>query len=183
MFAGAAALIAEVPDLHGAVRAAVMHVHPIDAPPGYDVSHSEPRWRTTVFVSIPERADTVGRMRLAESIVHEGMHLLLTTWELAGAFVADERVKLHSPWRGTARPAQGVLHGTFVFLCIAAFLSRLPGSGLSLSGRDHVARRLEEISAELDEVDMDGLRSVMTPRGTSHLDRWTGLGGPGAGTR
>lgn len=173
LFVCAAELIAQVPDLHDAVEAAVMHVHPLDAPPGYDVSHSEPRWRTTVFVSVPERGDTVGALRLAESIVHEGMHLLLTEWESAGAFVAETGEVLHSPWRGTARPAQGVLHGIFVFVCIATFLSRLPGSGLGHQGRDHIARRLREISEELGEIDLTRLRSFLTPRGASHLDRWT----------
>lgn len=180
LFVRAAGLIAQVPDLHDAVEAAVMHVHPLDALPGYDVSHSEPRWRTTVFVSVPERGDTVGALRLAEGIAHEGMHLLLTEWESAGAFVAETGAVMHSPWRGTARPAQGVLHGTFVFVCIAAFLSRLPGSGLDRHGRDHVARRLREISGELGEVDLAMLRSYLTPRGASHLDHWTRAEGPGA---
>ena len=173
LFEQAAGLIAQVPDLHHVVEAMVRHVHPLEALPGYDVSHSEPRWRTTIFVSVPERRDIVGALRLAESIVHEGMHLLLTDWESAGAFVADTEITMHSPWKGTARPAQGVLHGTFVFVCIVAFLFRLPASVLGPSGRDHVARRLVEISAELRAVNLRRLRSVLTPRGMESLDSWT----------
>ncbi len=179
LFVRAAELIAQLPDLHEAVEAAVMHVHPLDALPGYDVSHSEPRWKRTVFVSIPERGDTVGALRLAEGIAHECMHLLLTEWESVGAFVAEIGAMMHSPWRGTARPVQGVLHGTFVFVCIAAFLSQLPGSGLGRSGRDHVAQRLLEISAELGTIDVARLRSLLTPRGASYLDRWTTADRPG----
>jgi len=181
LFEWAAGLIAQVPDLNHAVEAVVRHVHPLEAPPGYDVSHSEPRWRTTVFVSVPERTDIVGALRLAESIAHECMHLLLTDWESAGAFVADAETTMHSPWRGMARPAQGVLHGTFVFVCIMAFLSRIPASGLGLSGRDHVARRLGEISAELRAVDLRRLRSVLTPRGAGFLDSLSIQDGVGDG--
>lgn len=181
LFEQAVGLIAQVPDLHQAVEAVVRHVHPLEAPPGYDVSHSEPRWRTTIFVSVPERRDIVGALRLAESIAHEGMHLHLTEWESAGALVADTETTLHSPWRGTARPAQGVLHGTFVFVCIVAFLSRLPASVLGPSGRDHVARRLGEISAELRAVEPRKLRSVLTPRGARLLDSWTMPDGVGDG--
>ena len=181
LFQRAAELIALVPDLHHAVEASVLNLHPLDAPPEYDVSHSEPRWRTTVFVSVPEKRDVVGALRLAEGIVHEGMHLLLTDWERAGAFVSDTGAEMHSPWRGMARPAQGVLHGTFVFVCITAFLSRLPTFGLGPPGRRHVERRLHEISSELEAVDLYRLRSVLTPRGISHLEHWSSEEGAGAG--
>lgn len=172
LFEQAAGLLARVPDLQHAVAAVVGHVHALEAPPGYDVSHSEPRWRTTIFVSIPERHDVVGALRLAESITHEAMHLLLTDWEAEGAFVADAEAMLHSPWRGTARPARGVLHGTFVFVCIQAFFSRLSTFGLDLSGTEHVERRLREVSDELGVVDLPRLRSVLTSRGAAYLKLW-----------
>ena len=173
LFMRAAGLIARVPDLHDAVEKAVMHVHPIDALPYYDVSHSEPRWTKRVFVSVPERNDMVGALRLAESIVHEGMHLILTEWETAGRFVDVPGATMHSPWRATDRPIQGVLHGTFVFVCIASFLSQLPGAMLGDVGRSHAAQRRKDISQELGEVDLTTLRSFLTPRGAAHLDRWT----------
>lgn len=172
LFEQAAGLIARVPDLQHAIAAVVGHVHALEAPPGYDVSHSEPRWRTTVFVSIPERNDAVGALRLAESITHEAMHLLLTDWEAEGAFVADAEATLHSPWRRTERPAQGVLHGTFVFVCIQAFFSRLSAFGLGPAGTEHVKCRLREIADELDAVDLPSLRSVLTSRGQAFLEGW-----------
>src|SRR4051812_46989550 len=60
--------IAQLPDLHRQVLIVVGNIHLLAAEPGYDVSHSEPRWRSTIFVSLPDREDTVGALRLAESI-------------------------------------------------------------------------------------------------------------------
>ncbi len=176
LFGQAAGLIARVPELQYAVATVVGHVHALVAPPGYDVSHSEPRWRTTIFVSIPERNDAVGALRLAESVTHEAMHLLLTNWEAEGAFVADAEAVLHSPWRRRERPAQGVLHGTFVFVCIQAFFSRLSVSGLDPAGTEHVGRRLGEIADELSALDLPSLRSVLTSRGQAFLERWIDTG-------
>lgn len=173
LFELAAGLIAQVPDLHRVVATVVQDVYPLRAAPGYDVSHSEPRWRSSIFVSVPERDDVVGVLRLAESIVHESMHLLLTNWEAEGAFVAEGGAPQYSPWRKTARPVQGVLHGTFVFACISAFFSRLLAPRLGHAGSVHVARRLDDISADLAAVDFCRLRSALTPRGATALDRWT----------
>ena len=172
LFEQAVGLIARVPDLQHAIAAVVGHVHALKAPPGYDVSHSEPRWRTTIFVSIPEISDAVGALRLAESITHEAMHLLLTDWEAVGAFVADAEAMLYSPWRRSERSARGVLHGTFVFVCIQSFFSRLSAIGLGPAGTEHVQRRLREIADEFDTVDLPSLRSVLTLRGQAFLEEW-----------
>lgn len=173
LFKLAIGVISRLPDLHQVVKDVVGQVHALKAVSGYDVSHSEPRWRTTVFVSIPERRDIVGALRLAESIVHEAMHLLLTSWETIGSFVAEPDVMLQSPWRGTQRPVQGVLHGTFVFVCIRTFFSRLASAGLGASAVDHLTRRLNQISEELSAVDLLRLRSALTPRGAAYLHEWT----------
>lgn len=177
LFGRAVELIACVPDLHRTIAATVEHIHPLAAEPGYDVSHSEPRWATRIFVSIPDRADVVGALRLAEGITHESMHLLLTNWEKDQVLVADTAVSLHSPWRQTPRPAQGVLHGTFVFVCISAFFARLDQATLGLAGASHVRKRLDTIRDELDAVDLAGLSSMLTSRGSTALNEWLAEGG------
>jgi hypothetical protein len=66
------------PSLAAICAQLVEEIHLLQSEPGYDVSHSEPRWRRRIFVSIPDRADGVGALRLAENIIHEAMHLQLT---------------------------------------------------------------------------------------------------------
>ena len=164
--------IADVPGLHSQVLAAVRCIHMLIAEPGYDISHSEPRWRTTIFVSLPDRVDDIGALRLAESIVHEAMHLTLTNWEMAEAFVQSTAAELYSPWRDGPRPPQGVLHGVFVFSCIAAFLSGICTPNENEAA--YVRGRLETIERELANVDLQGLWSSLTPLGRSALESWTG---------
>ena len=92
LFHSAAAMIANVPSLKRIVAALVTDVHALAAAPGYDVSHSEPKWRSRVFVSVPERYDSIGAVRLAESVVHEAMHLHLTIFESEYPIVLGTRV-------------------------------------------------------------------------------------------
>ena len=85
----AAGWIGTAPTLEAIAATVVLNMHLLIADPGYDTSHSEPRWRSTIFVSIPERSDGVGALRLAESIIHEAMHLHLTNAEAFAPLVKD----------------------------------------------------------------------------------------------
>ena len=96
--------------------------------------------------------------------MHEAMHLHLTLFEQHTPCVAATNGKIHSPWRKAPRPYGGVLHGLFVFRCLADFMSGLneaPGS----SAADHVARRLAEIQGEISDVDVEALAEGLTPAG------------------
>lgn len=170
-------LLAGSPDLAAVVSATVVAIHPLSAPPGYDVSHSQPKWRDRIFVSFPERDDEVGALRLAESVVHEAMHLHLTNEEARTPFVATMSDTAYSPWRGTARAVQGVLHGVFVFSCIHFFLSTVKRCGhLSQNGHKHLRGRLDDIEREISEVDYWALQAALTPEGVVHLRSWCGMG-------
>ena len=103
-------ILAHLPDLSAIVSDVVAALHPLAAEPGYDISHSQPRWRSRIFVSFPERDDEVGALRLAESVVHEAMHLHLTNEEARTPLVAKSLEHSYSPWRGTARAVGGVGH-------------------------------------------------------------------------
>ena len=164
-----------VPDLERLVLDVVGHLHPLASEPGYDVSHSQPRWPDRVFVSCPERADDIGALRLAEAVVHEAMHLHLTNEEERSALVATSTGLAHSPWRKASRPVQGVLHGLFVFTCIHRFLERV-ASTVPLTGdvNAYVAERLNTIDAELRQVDVTGLLSRLTFRGKTEVAFWIG---------
>ena len=159
--------IARVPNLASIVEATVSEIHFLEAEACYDISHSEPRWRTRIFVSIPDCDGAVGALRLAESIVHETMHLHLTNLEERIALVANLYDRVASPWRIELRPYQGVLHGLFVFCSITSFFEALTEKeALTLSGLRHVAQRTAQIADELGSIDLDELCEGLTEPGT-----------------
>ena len=168
IFAEAARAIGTAESLAATVVDRTASVHLLRAQPGYDVSHSEPRWPDRIFVSVPERRDRVGALRLAESVIHEAMHLHLTVLETQCALVAGVTGQLMSPWRRAPRPCGGVLHGLFVFTCLQAFFRacrEVAGSAASA----HVGQRLEEIGAEIWDVDVTALAAGLTHDGKQFL--------------
>lgn len=165
--------IGKVPDLERLVQATVRDIHPVASEPGYDVSHSQPVWRSRIFVSCPEREDSAGALRLAESVIHEAMHLHLTNEEEREPYVARPSASAYSPWRGVERPVQGVMHGLFVFLCIFRFLKELrTGSRLVGEARHYVESRLRTIEEEIAYVDTGLLSRFLTPRGREAVIFW-----------
>lgn len=166
-------LLGCVPDLATVVAATVGTIHSLAAEPGFDVSHSQPRWRDRIFISFPERLDQIGDLRLAESVVHEAMHLHLTNEEARNPLVADHERLLYSPWMDTSRSVQGVLHGVFVFRCISAFLVRLSESlVVTQEAKDYVARRIDDIYGQIAEVDSHALKSALTLHGRALVRSW-----------
>lgn len=160
----AIARIARVPGLLDSVRALVWSLHVIGpTEPGYDVSHSNPSLPFSVFVSVPT-SEKMGELRLAESIVHEAMHLQLTLIEAGGPLVREEDgATLHSPWQGTSRPIGGILHGFYVFVVVTAFLSAIAQQS-SGEERQFIRKRRRQITNELKAVhqvrDHPGLTSA-----------------------
>jgi HEXXH motif-containing protein len=96
----------------------VRKVHLLEAPIGYDVSHSDPELPFSIFISLPQPGETDGVPRLAEAILHESMHLQLTMIELQVPLIADDLERLYSPWKHEVRPISGLLHGLYVFAVI-----------------------------------------------------------------
>jgi HEXXH motif-containing protein len=166
VFDHATAAINEVPDLALIVRARVNHIHALEAPPEYDISHSEPKWEDRIFVSVPERSDGIAALRLAESVIHEAMHLHLTLFEHGSPLVHDAMGEIHSPWRGAPRPFLGVLHGLFVFACLHEYFARLSLDREPAATR-HIDRRLTEIKNEIAQIDIGGLSLGLTAVGKS----------------
>lgn len=175
LFVEAAAAVGAMASLARTVAERVGIVHVLRADVGYDVSHSEPQWADRIFVSVPERRDRVGALRLAESVIHEAMHLQLTDLEATFALVRDLSGQLRSPWRRAPRPVGGVFHGLFVFTCLRAFFEahREP---MGSAAAQHVHRRLEEIDGEIAEIDVNALAAGLTPGGTALLSRLLAAG-------
>src|SRR5260370_9947238 len=82
----------------------------------YDVSFSDPEIPFSIFISVPSQNDRSSVLRVAESIVHETMHLQLSLFERCCPLIDTASTwTLHSPWKHERRPAQGILHGLYVF--------------------------------------------------------------------
>ncbi|TCM07460.1 HEXXH motif-containing putative peptide modification protein [Sphingomonas sp. PP-CC-3G-468] len=165
-------MIEECADLADAVRTVTQHVHLLDASPGYDVSHSEPRWLNRIFVSVPDRRDEVGALRFAEGVIHEAMHLALTLLELQHPLVRGGADMMPSPWRHEPRPTGGVLHGLFVFSCLHAAFREL-SRGCRGAAAEHVRGRLDDISAEVLSIDLKTLSAGLTPLGCELAHDWS----------
>ncbi len=164
LFANAAAAIAWAPSLAAIVATRVASLHLLQANPGYDVSHSEPQWRDRIFVSVPDRHDQVAAWRLAESIIHEALHLHLTELEAISPLVSDLTGTLVSPWRPEPRSYGGVLHGAFVFVGLKAYFDAVILPSDSIEGA-HFDRRRARIAEELAQVDLAALRAGLTEHG------------------
>jgi hypothetical protein len=136
-----------------AVAILVRAIHLIaSAGPGYDCSHSDPALPFSIFVSVPlgERDEA---LRLAESILHEAMHLQLGLFERHAPIVGSARSESYSPWQGKPRPISGLMHGLYVFACIMRWLAVLPNSGrLKPEDRRYVDRRRIEIAREIKQI-------------------------------
>lgn len=171
LFTKAAEAIAWAPSLAAIIATRVAAVHLLQAEPGYDVSHSEPHWRDRIFVSVPDRRDEVGALRLAESIIHEALHLHLTEFEAITPLVHDHASRLASPWRPEPRTFGGVLHGTFVFVGLKAYFDAVTPSLASAAGR-HIEQRRAEIAEDLEGVDLIRLRAGLTATGAALLSRF-----------
>lgn len=105
----------------------VRTVHLLEAPIGYDVSHSDPELPFSICISLPQPGETDGVLRLAEAILHESMHLQLTMIELQVPLIADDLECAYSPWKHEVRPIGGLLHGLYVFAVIHQVCERWVG--------------------------------------------------------
>jgi HEXXH motif-containing protein len=140
-------ILTSLPTLHATVAKLVRVCHLIKPEDDYDVSYSDPQVPFSIFVSVPQRRRPHDALRVAESIVHEAMHLQLTLLEQATPLVHPSDAKYFSPWKGAYRSPQGVLHALYVFRVIAQYLERLLElPGWSLSSIDHMRHRRREIA-------------------------------------
>ena len=171
----ALSLIASVPSLHATVAQYLRSLHILEAPAAdYDVSHSDPNVPFSIFASVP-LCERKGGLRLAESIIHECMHLQLTIAEEVLPLVEAPEVRLFSPWRQTLRPVSGVLHGFYAFTVIHEFFEILSRTGSLTSDESaFVSKRRRQIIEEAAQVAFRASAEALTDEGRSlvrHLNR------------
>ena len=119
----------------------------------YDVSFSDPGIPFSVFVSASAQHDRLAVLRVAENLVHEAMHLQLTLFEdLCPLIHRDSRWSMYSPWKQEQRPAQGILHGLYVFYVLRWMWLENSRVTYRSSDRDFALRRIMDIDGEIDAV-------------------------------
>ncbi|MFC4595608.1 aKG-HExxH-type peptide beta-hydroxylase [Sphingobium tyrosinilyticum] len=151
-------MIALVPDLHDIVQQRVRGLAIVSSQgPDYDTSHSEPAWPGWIFVSIPGRG-VRGALRLAEGVIHEAMHHNLTALEHQLPLTLSDDA-IYSPWKQETRTASGVLHGLYVFVCLAAYFHQICRQAcVGDASRARIAAILEEV-ASIDRARLEAALS------------------------
>lgn len=165
-------LLASVPSVLASIQALVKTIQVVHSPDlEVDISYSHPDIPFSVFVSVGEDISLISSLRVAESILHEAMHLQLTLLEAQLPLVQpDSHATFYSPWREEARPVRGVLHGLYVFRVIHDFYESLPAPPLATELAPFVANRLATIREELAEITSFGTAAGLTDAG-QHLVR------------
>ena len=166
-------ILTSLPTLHYTVAKLVRVCHLIKPEDDdYDVSYSDPQVPFSIFVSVPQRRRTNDALRMAESIVHEAMHLQLTLIEHATPLVHPSDERYFSPWKGAYRSPQGVLHALYVFRVIAQYLERLLElPGWSLSSIDYMSHRRREIALQVPEIATFKGNPTLTALGSRFVQR------------
>lgn len=134
-----------------------------------DTSYSHPKIPFSVFVSVCKDTSLLSSLRVAESILHETMHLKLTLLEDEVELVHSKSSNLYfSPWRDEDRPARGILHGMFVFRAIHDFYFAFAiAQNPSKVVKKFLVDRIECIESELDSLNNFGQISDLTQEGKS----------------
>lgn len=166
-------IISQVPEAVAVASSMLSTLHFLKPEcPEYDVSYSAPNLPFSIFVGASLVEQRNGDLRLAESILHECMHLQLTLIETHVLLVETDELLHHSPWKRALRPTRGVMHGLYVFRIIQEFFRALQSSGgLSDLGREHITDRLSQIDAEVKEMGDLSSSTDLTRIGRTFVER------------
>lgn len=116
-----------------------------------DISYSHPEIPFSIFFSVCEEISIISDLRVAESILHEAMHLKLTLIEnIVPLVIPNARGVYFSPWRDEPRPARGVLHGLFVFKALLDFFEDLIET--NIAEKEYIQLRINQIKEDLCQL-------------------------------
>ncbi len=133
-----------------------------------DLSYSHPQIPFSIFLSVCEDDSTISNFRLAESILHEAMHLKLTLIENIVPLVeANTNTLFYSPWRSEERPIKGVLHGLFVFRAIKEFYEELYKTIKFSEAEEYFSTRISQIKNEITLLKGFAASSELTVEGAN----------------
>lgn len=166
-------VISPFPFLLSAISELAWRCHILRAPDDdYDVSFSDPDIPFSIFVSVPGRNDRRSVLRVAENLVHETMHLQLTLLEKVVPLVdLTCGWSIYSPWKKQERPAQGVVHGLYVFCVLRWMWRNISQTSRNRIDRDFALCRVSEIDEEISAVHALEKSPALTKAGKHFLDR------------
>lgn len=169
----AMSVLAHVRSLRDTIIQLVKVVHIVRSDgPDYDVSHSDPQVPFSIFLSIPEQRSPIDSLRVAESIVHESMHLQLTLVEQLVKFAKETSQKIFSPWKSEYRNINGIIHGLYVFQVINNFYNELLALSLYRGNPSYyMQKRIERINEEIHALNTSGTQSSLSKHGKLLLQR------------
>lgn len=117
-----------------------------------DISYSDPDIPFSIWLSIPSFRVANDSLRMAESILHESMHLQLTLIEEVLPLVNSHEQTFFSPWKGAYRPSYGLLHSVYVFQAIDKFYEQLLSTSTrSVDDTRYMIRRRKRIGREISQ--------------------------------
>lgn len=167
-------IIRHVPSLFSTVRYLVKSIHLIKPEDDeYDVSFSEPHIPFSIFVSIPQRNDSINVLRVAEAITHESMHLQLTFIEKIVPLGMESGNLYFSPWKSEFRNVVGILHALYVFRVIYDFNKKSANCLHSKKYKSYLSKRQNLISQEIAKVNEIDLFPDLTELGKAFVNRLT----------
>lgn len=146
-------LIGNVPALRGTIAGTCRSLHVLVASTSdVDVSYSEPSLPFSIFVSCPPATQRDRTERLAESVLHEALHLQLTLVDTVTPLVVEGagHTRIFSPWKNEWRELGGLLHSVYVFGNLRSFWDRVAAN--RCKSVRFARRRVEDISEELEAV-------------------------------
>lgn len=117
-----------------------------------DVSYSHPKLPFSIFISLCSDRSPISTARVAESILHEAMHLKLSLIQNSVDLLNLEYHKgktYFAPWRKEMRPANGILHGIFVFRAIFDYFFRLEKITNNNDTKNYAQKRIKEIRKDI----------------------------------
>jgi HEXXH motif-containing protein len=118
-----------------------------------DVSYSHPEIPFSIFMSLVDDTSMISNLRIAESIIHESMHLKLTLIEnLVPLVIPGSTAIYYSPWRKEERPIRGVLHGLFVFKVILEFYKIFASKTTTKNVTEYLSVRQADINLEIKQL-------------------------------
>jgi hypothetical protein len=118
-----------------------------------DISYSHPELPFSIFLSVCKDSSLRSTLRVAESLLHESMHLKLTLIENVMPLVKPFTGNVFfSPWRDEKRPAGGVLHGLFVFRAILDYFEAIIDEPKVQAERTYIEKRISQVKTDLSEL-------------------------------
>ncbi len=160
-------MLRNVPEAYDCIGLLVKCIQVLKQPdPEIDISYSHPDIPFTIFVTVCQDAGPTESLRVAESILHEAMHLKLSLIEEILPLIKPNAAgRYFSPWRDEPRPAKGVLHGLFVFRAVLEYLEEL-GRRSDANLNSHSQFRIFDIKEELNKLESFLFCPDLTSRGT-----------------